>query len=221
MQELPKHSSRYGMISVARTNSNGTHLVGSDIEHQQFVTLKIHTAEYERHLLNDWYFPQDSIIEVSMSLSQWAEFISSPNTTGVPCTLERIQGKCLWKEEAVPFIDKIKLHEEEYESRWKSVLRDLYSTASRLQTLFEEKSSRKEQREAIQKLVNMLKSFEPNEKYALEEFEEHVEKRINQAKTELSNYIANFIQNKGNKEMIQEVSSTKLLGMNETENQGE
>ena len=44
MKELPKESSRYGMISVHRTNSTGTHLVGSDIEHQQFITLKISTS---------------------------------------------------------------------------------------------------------------------------------------------------------------------------------
>lgn len=58
MKELPKESSRYGMISVRRTNSTGTHLVGSDIEHQQFITLKISTANYERTLKNDWFFPR-------------------------------------------------------------------------------------------------------------------------------------------------------------------
>ena len=57
MKELPKESSRYGMISVHRTNSTGTHLVGSNIEHQQFITLKISTANYERTLKNDGFFP--------------------------------------------------------------------------------------------------------------------------------------------------------------------
>ena len=113
------------MISVHRTNSTGTHLVGSDIEHQQFITLKISTANYERTLKNDWFFPDRNLIEISMSLSQWAEFISSPNTSGVPCTLERIQGKCLFEDEEVPFIDKIKLHDDEYKRHWANNVKEL------------------------------------------------------------------------------------------------
>ena len=215
MQELPKESSRYGMISVHRTNSTGTQLVGSDIEHQQYITLKISKAAYERNLKNDWWFDKDNIIEVSMTLSQWAEFISSPNTSGVPCTLDRIQGKCLWKEEEVPFVDKIKLHDEEYKKHWTESIGELKNLIQNLSQSFENKESRKTQRELIHELEILIKNFIPNEKFAINEFEEHVEKRVNQAKTEIANYIAKYLQD--NTKNILAVTPN-MLGIEEKRN---
>ena len=215
MKELPKESSRYGMISVHRTNSTGTHLVGSDIEHQQFITLKISTANYERTLKNDWFFPDRNLIEVSMSLSQWAEFISSPNTSGVPCTLERIQGKCLFEDEEVPFVDKIKLHDDEYKRHWANNVKELKTLIANLSDSFENKESRKTQRELIHQLEILIKNFIPNEKFAINEFEEHIEKRVNQAKTEISNYLARFLQD--NSEQLSVRLTQNLLGVSTKE----
>ena len=215
MKELPKESSRYGMISVHRTNSTGTHLVGSDIEHQQFITLKISTANYERTLKNDWFFPDRNLIEISMSLSQWAEFISSPNTSGVPCTLERIQGKCLFEDEEVPFVDKIKLHDDEYKRHWANNVKELKTLIANLSDSFENKESRKTQRELIRQLEILIKNFIPNEKFAINEFEEHIEKRVNQAKTEISNYLARFLQD--NSQQLSVRLTQNLLGVSTKE----
>ena len=215
MKELPKESSRYGMISVHRTNSTGTHLVGSDIEHQQFITLKISTANYERTLKNDWFFPDRNLIEISMSLSQWAEFISSPNTSGVPCTLERIQGKCLFEDEEVPFVDKIKLHDDEYKRHWANNVKELKTLIANLSDSFENKESRKTQRELIHQLEILIKNFIPNEKFAINEFEEHIEKRVNQAKTEISNYLARFLQD--NSQQLSVRLTQNLLGISTKE----
>lgn len=215
MKELPKESSRYGMISVHRTNSTGTHLVGSDIEHQQFITLKISTANYERNLKNDWFFPDRNLIEISMSLSQWAEFISSPNTSGVPCTLERIQGKCLFEDEEVPFVDKIKLHDDEYKRHWANNVKELKTLIANLSDSFENKESRKTQRELIRQLEILIKNFIPNEKFAINEFEEHIEKRVNQAKTEISNYLARFLQD--NSQQLSVRLTQNLLGVSTKE----
>ena len=60
---------------------------------------------------------------------------------------------------------------------------------------FENKESRKTQRELIHQLELLIKNFIPNEKFAINEFDEHIEKTINQAKTELSNYLARYIAN--------------------------
>ena len=211
MQELQRESSRYGMISVHRTNSTGSHWVGSDIEHQQYITLKISKAIYERNLKNDWWFDRDNIIEVSMTLSQWAEFISSPNTSGVPCTLDRVQGKCLWEEEEVPFVDKIKLHDEEFKKHWRNNIKEMKNLIANLSDSFENKESRKTQREVIHELRILINNFIPNEKFAINEFEEHIEKRVNQAKTEISNYLTRFLHN--NTEQLSVNMARNILGI--------
>ena len=46
----------------------------------------------------------------------------------------------------------------------------------------------------IHELETLIGNFIPNERFAINEFEEHIEKRVNQAKTEISNYLARFLQ---------------------------
>ena len=150
-----------------------------------------------------------------MSLSQWAEFISSPNTSGVPCTLERIQGKCLFEDEEVPFVDKIKLHDDEYKRHWANNVKELKTLIANLSDSFENKESRKTQRELIHQLEILIKNFIPNEKFAISEFEEHIEKRVNQAKTEISNYLARFLQD--NSQQLSVRLTQNLLGVSTKE----
>lgn len=193
VKELPKDSERYAIISVHRTNSTGSYLVGSELQHQQFITLKIAKATYERTLKNDWWFDRDNIIEVSMTLSQWAEFISTPNTSGVPCTLERLQGKYLWEVESVPVVrSSIEQHKEEHEQHWKDKIKEINNLIANLKSSFENKESRKTQRQLIEDLEVLFKNFIPNQRFAINEFNEHIEKRLNQAKTELNSYLSRY-----------------------------
>lgn len=65
----------------------GANLFDSDIRHQHTVTIKIETAERKRDLNHDWIHGDKTLMEIEMSEAQWASFVSSMNTSGVPATL--------------------------------------------------------------------------------------------------------------------------------------
>jgi hypothetical protein len=84
----------WGMIAAHRVTSHpGAVLFDSDIRHQHYVTIKISGARRQRDLNRDWIGEEETEIEVSMSEAQWASFVSSINTTGVPTTITYKKGE--------------------------------------------------------------------------------------------------------------------------------
>jgi hypothetical protein len=80
----------FGMISVARWHGGQNRLFDSDIEHSDTIVVQVSTAYRDRSSGSHDYIHQgDEIVEVQMSMAQWASFVSSMNTTGVPCTIRR------------------------------------------------------------------------------------------------------------------------------------
>lgn len=84
----------FGLIGMSIVSGGSESLFGSDVGHGQRVRLTIKHAEHQRGLSNDWYHARGlPIVEVEMSHSQFAEFITSPNRgEGVPCTISEVDG---------------------------------------------------------------------------------------------------------------------------------
>jgi hypothetical protein len=77
----------FGNICVSRPSGSAT-LFGSELKHQHYVSITINRAEKHRSLHRDWIFGKDTILEISMSESQWATFVASSGMGGgTPCTL--------------------------------------------------------------------------------------------------------------------------------------
>lgn len=83
----------FAQIAVHRV-SGRTNLYDSDFGHNAFVTISVRRSELHRSLSQDWHMADSELIEVAMSESQWATFVSSINMgSGVPCTLQALNGK--------------------------------------------------------------------------------------------------------------------------------
>ena len=79
----------FGLISVHRIATQpGEVLFQSDLRHSEFIRVEVHEAVRKRDLKRDWVYPGRRVCGVSMSMSQFASFVSSGGTQGVPCTLE-------------------------------------------------------------------------------------------------------------------------------------
>lgn len=89
--EVLSHPS-YGQISISRITGNIGQMFGTEINQSSMITIKISSAELNQSLGRSWYHDVESIVEVSLSPIQYAEMISSPNTQGVPCTINFIKG---------------------------------------------------------------------------------------------------------------------------------
>lgn len=79
----------FGMISVHRIHATpGEVLFQSDLRHGEYIRVAVHEASRRRDLKHDWVHPGRMVCEVSMSLAQFASFVTSGGTEGVPCTIE-------------------------------------------------------------------------------------------------------------------------------------
>lgn len=90
-----KHES-YGMIGYSRVSHNmaTTRLFGSAIDkHTTTIRIRISTAKRRHSLSVDWFIPQQQIVDVELSASQFAEFLTTGNMgDGVPCTIRHLNG---------------------------------------------------------------------------------------------------------------------------------
>lgn len=79
----------FGLIGVHRISSTpGEVLFQSDLRHSEYIRLEVHEATRKRSLKHDWVHPGKLLCEVSMSMSQFASFVASGGTIGVPCTID-------------------------------------------------------------------------------------------------------------------------------------
>ena len=77
----------FGMVELSRV-SGRANLFMVDYPQDHYMVLRVHTAELERHLAGDHVYDRKVVIEVALSATQFAQLITSPNTRGVPCTLQ-------------------------------------------------------------------------------------------------------------------------------------
>lgn len=83
----------YGMAKVSRVTGHFPELFGSEVTNSSAMLLTIQQAEVTQDLGDNWYFGTQKLVEVYFTPIQYAEFISNPNTEGVPCTLRYVTGK--------------------------------------------------------------------------------------------------------------------------------
>jgi hypothetical protein len=83
----------FGLISLHRPSSNpGAVLFQSDVQHPEYMVIEVHEAARKRDLSQDWVHPERAVLQVSMSMAQFASFVASTGQgSGVPCTIERTE----------------------------------------------------------------------------------------------------------------------------------
>jgi hypothetical protein len=81
----------FAQIAMSRTSGHTT-LYDSDFVHQHYVTIRVYRSERMRELARDWHYPTEELLELKMSESQWATFVSTGNVRGgTPCTLVAVE----------------------------------------------------------------------------------------------------------------------------------
>lgn len=78
----------FGQIRIG-SRSGGKNLFMVDYPQGHYINLEISLATLYRRGAADWVHANKEIISVSLSEVQFARLITSTNTEGVPCTLER------------------------------------------------------------------------------------------------------------------------------------
>ncbi|NFO98772.1 hypothetical protein FDC62_11315 [Clostridium botulinum] len=191
----------YGMLQINRVSSGNRSLFGSDIKHNNTITLRINPAEYERSLNSDYYFAtRVPYIEIEMSPVQFAEAITNMNTQGVPCTIKQINGTYT---EKCPFRDKTEVFNKEFERQMNDIANRINLLTNRTtEILNNSKAPKKSEKEEILDAIEKLKmEIRSNIPYIKNEFEKQVEKTVVEAKSEVEAYITHKVTSLGLKEL--------------------
>ena len=84
MNEIKKEEDYMGMISWSKLSGGARPMFGTEIETANPIRLTISHAEEIRDLSRYWFHPKKKIVEIEMTPIQWAEFLTSGNTSGIP-----------------------------------------------------------------------------------------------------------------------------------------
>ena len=167
----------FGMIGASRVQNGGggAILFDSDIRHQHSVRVRISTASRDRHLNRDWIRDDKQFVEVEMSEAQWASFVSSMNSQGVPCTIRRRE-------------DEIQVPEIPFEPRLEESMDEVATAGTKaLKQIMEcfEKVEEKPNKGNIRSLRRAIENAPSNMRFAAESLVEHSENVVQKARADI------------------------------------
>lgn len=184
----------FAQISSSRVSSSGKVLYASDFAHDHYMVLRISTSKMHRNLSRDWHMEDRNVIEIALTESQWASFISSSNVGGgTPCTLERIQGTEI-PQIAPPKPRKIQFTEEVDEAL-KGIIEkidDLYAGAKT--------------KTQANEIAQLRQQFTSNLPFLAKQFDLHAENTVEKAKMEVQGYVSSTLHRAGVAALTGEVS---------------
>lgn len=217
-KEEEKHES-YGLLGFNRTTNNfGANLFGSKIKHKSTVSMRVYHARKQRNLNNDHYFTDghNPIIEIEMSLNQFAEAISGPNQgNGYPVTIRYIEGKEI---KPCPEQDKhLELFQEEFQEKIKKIKKNINKIVNETEKLLTKKGRiNKGEVESINNQIsNIQQDIESNIPFIQKQFKEQTEGIIHEAKSEVEAFINNKILSLGKEKIIEEMNKIKFIEIEE------
>ncbi len=209
--ETHKHPS-FGQIRFSRINGRA-HFYGSELAQDHYIQMEVKASEFQRSLTDDRYYNiGQPLIKVRISSGQFAELITSLNMGGgVPCTIERLDGR---KIDDLPFQESRKefVHRK-FEDRMADFTDTLAERQKRALELVSKKTLSKEDMNELKNTITSLTTeVKSNIPFLVKCFQETVDNVIHEAKTEVDNAIMHKITSVGMAELHRQ---NKLLSEGE------
>lgn len=191
----------FGLVRLTRRNSRGVVLFGSSITHNEIIALTISTAKIDRHLSRDWFHAKKEVIEIELSATQFAEFITTPNSgSGTPCTIRHNNGMMIPEP---PYESTIEKYSDEFKQSMKNISSDLNQNVEILKAILAKPSTTKGDKEEIMRLfikfTDYLSSTVP---FIEKSFVEQMDKTVTEAKGEIEAFITRRITEEGRNALL-------------------
>lgn len=197
--EKQEHES-YGMIGLSNVScGGGVSLFGSSIKHDRVIRLRIKRADVERDLHREWYYGHESIVEVELSSSQFAEFITTPNVgDGIPCTIRYVEGKQM---EDPPYRGQNEIFNNELQKDFADAMSDADGLITDVREVLNSKGPMKvtEKKELLSKLDKLVQHIKSNMPFLHKQFTRSMDKTVTAAKAEIESFYTSTIMKMGKK----------------------
>lgn len=212
--EKETHES-YSLIQFNRC-SGSPNLFSTSVRSQNFISLEIRKCEVDYSLGRETHFASGELMTIWLSASQFSELITTMNCgSGVPCTIRRIQGvQCeeppKVKSEAKKTFDSFQLEMDDFKEK-ASVMNN------KISEMLNGKTVKKSDLRELNDMMHQLNlHIESNASFILKSFFENTQKIVDQAKTEVDNFITSAVHRTGLKS-LKNMDATKLLDNTEKE----
>ena len=193
----------WGQIIVSKVQGR-TELYGSDFEHQNFVSISIHKSQLRRDLSHDWHFSKNELIEVWLSEAQRAHMVSSFGVgEGTCCTISHLDGKVMPR---FPLRDEGQIFKPEADKRLDDTVNELRELERKLteDTFNLPKSKREHLLAPVRRAIEQLES---NLAFVSRSFGEHLEKRKEKAKIEITAWMNNAVRRAGMQAIAEQIGT--------------
>jgi len=191
--EKTRNEDYMGMISWSKSyNASPRNLFGTEIKTDNPITLRINKAEETRDLSRNWYHSLGQIVEIEMSPIQWAEFLTSGNTSGTPCTIRYIGGQRMSDPKETEIFNDYNEEVEEHFDKFKEI-EDIVKGAINSKKPMEMKD--------LSSLLNKIHNAIANVDFVKDSFKEDMNNIVGKAKAEFNAYVENRIHEIGIEEI--------------------
>lgn len=210
---IEEHES-YAIARFTRYHSATDQLMfGATVRSNGGILLSIDSATLKRSEFHEDVISSDrNIIEIKMTETQFGQLISTFNRgSGVPVTISRKQGRLV---EDPPFYSKYEQFEDEFERNVHNATVDIQESIKNLTSHIESIKMSKANKEYLDKEIkNIQNLFKSKIPYMVKRFNEQLEESVGEAKTEISAFINQLVNQQENK-LIQNEIKQKLIDNN-------
>lgn len=187
--EKTRNEDYMGMISWSKSyNASPRNLFGTEIKTDNPITLRISKAEETRNLSRNWYHSLGQIVEIEMSPIQWAEFLTSGNTSGTPCTIRYIGGQRMSDPKETEMFNDYNEEVEEHFDKFKEI-EDVVKSAI--------DSKKPMGLKDLNSLLCKIHNAMSNVDFVKDSFKEDMNNIVGKAKAEFNAYVENRIHEIG------------------------
>lgn len=198
----------FGSITAHRITSNpGAVLFDSEIRHTAFVRVSISPMQRKRDLSRDWLHPDSHpLVEVDMSEAQWASFVSSMNTSGVPCTIRVTESD--WNVPGLEFEARLALSAAETKSAAQKAFSEIEEAMAALESL-PSNAGVKARKEAMRRLHYAIEHAPANIEFAAQSLTKHTENVVQKARADIEAMVVTHAQKLGVEptQMVREITA--------------
>lgn len=173
----------FAIARVGRIQSNpGEVLFQSDLRHREYIEVTVSEAARHRDLKHDWVYPGRVVCKFSMSLAQFASFVSSGGTEGVPVTLEYANGET---KPRLPYLPRLSVSRDEAHNAAQEAFSGIQEKLNAYEAILNSKAPAAERRKALSTLRATVTNATANVDLAAKAFAEHAEEVVEKSRSDI------------------------------------
>lgn len=177
----------FGVARIGRIHSTpGEVLFQSDVRHGEYIEITVYEAARKRDLKHDWVHPERVLVQFALSMSQFASFVASGGTEGVPVTLGWVNGD---RPGLLPS-SRLALTTAEVQAAAHEAYADIEVAEAAYEKGLEDRVPAAERKRLLGNLRAAIANAESNVEYAAKKLTEHAEDVVEKSRADIEAMVA-------------------------------